>query len=215
MEMNLNLGSGPYYVDGWINYDKSPNIVLSKFPKFKHILNSLNILNDSQAIQWDSRIKYLDIRKLSFPEKTVDNIYLSHVLEHLYYEEALTILNNCFVALKIGGLIRICSPDYDRFIAKYLSEKEINELEAATNFNDSLLSYPKGRPSFFGKYLRNNSGHVHYWHPFRSQIHQMLIKSGFSDLSDETFRIGKIPNIELLEFRDENSFYVEARKLHT
>jgi len=210
----INLGSGPHYVGGWINFDKSPNIFLIKFPKFKQVLNFLNVLNDSQSIQWDSRIKYLDIRKMSFPERSVDNFYLSHVFEHLYYNEAKELFYKCFVSLKIGGLIKINSPDYGEFIAKYLTEQKINELETATNFNDSLLSHPQNRQSFVEKYIKNISGHVHYWHPFRSQIHHMLINSGFSDLRDEIFGIGQIPNIEILEFRSENSFNIEARKSH-
>ena len=212
MEININLGSGPQYVDSWINYDKSPNILLSKFSKLKRMLFSLNLLNDSQALYWDPRVKYADIRKIKFPDNSVDNFYLSHVLEHVYFDEAAQILRKCFLSLKKGGVLRICSPDYEKYILKYIQESKINELEASSNFNDSLLSYPKNRPSLVASLISKRSGHIHYWHPFKSQLVHLLFDSGFSKVEIRTFRKGVIPSINEIETRSEFSFYLEAFK---
>ena len=210
--MNVNLGSGPHYVDGWVCYDKSPNIFLSKFPFLKKSLSSLKIINDAQIISWDPRIKYGDVRVLRFPDNSIKNFYMSHVLEHVYFEEARQILSNCYKALEKNGTLRICSPDYESFILKYIQEATSDKVSAANNFRASLLSHPARRPSTLKKFLNSQAGHIHFWHPFKEQMLEILNEIGYTNVMLKSFQEGTIWKIDEVELRGENSFYIEASK---
>lgn len=176
------------------------------------MLATFKIINSSQSISWDSRIKYADVRSLKLPDNSVRNFYLSHVLEHVYYEEARQILNNCYNALEIGGTLRICSPDYESFILKYIQECTIDKFSAANNFRAALLSHPADRPSLLRKFLNSRSGHIHYWHPFKEQLQEMLLEIGYTNIYLKTFQEGTIWKIKQIELRSDNSFYIEASK---
>ncbi|MDX9696164.1 MAG: hypothetical protein RBT49_10285 [Bacteroidales bacterium] len=71
-------------------------------------------------------IETLDITKdkdfnFLFKEKSIDNILLEHVVEHLLYEEFVTFLTIVKKYLKHGGNIRIAVPDKNH-PSKYVQE---------------------------------------------------------------------------------------------
>lgn len=210
--MKINLGSGPKHHDGWVEFDSSLNILLSKFSRIKSFLIRLNLLNPSQSVAWDPEIIRANIIKLQFKENSISSAYLSHVLEHVYRSESQQILKNIYFGLKPGGVLRICSPDYDAFITKYLNEKSSNFLEAANSFEKSLLSYPESRPTNWGKIRRILGGHTHFWHPFVPQLEEQLRVAGFKQVNQFTFKEGNMDGISEVEYRDDNSFFLEARK---
>jgi predicted SAM-dependent methyltransferase len=210
--MNINLGSGPTHIDGWIEYDSSINIWLSRIPYLKKFLLKLGVLRISHELEWHPDVKKANIINLKFPENSVSNFYLSHVLEHVYRQESQKILINIFQGLSPGGIVRICSPDYSAFILNYIKAKDANELSAANAFEDSLLSYPASRPRGFDKIRRKFGGHIHYWHPFKCQIIEQLTVAGFTEITQHEFRNGNLLDINSVEQRSDNSFYLEARK---
>jgi predicted SAM-dependent methyltransferase len=210
--MNVNLGSGPTHYDGWIEYDGSLNILLSRLPMVKRFLLRLGLLNSSHQINWDRQIKRANIVNLEFAPNSISNFYLSHVLEHVYVRESQKILVNVYSGLKPGGLVRICSPDYDKIISKYLIEKTQDELLAANTFEESLLSHPQVRPSGIEKIRRSLGGHIHYWHPFKTQLINQLRVAGFENITEHEYKSGNMDGIAQVETRSDNSFYLEARK---
>lgn len=83
MGININLGCGNNPQDGYINYDKYPI---------------------------DDRVKYIDLNVLPLPFKdnSVDEILLSHVLEHLFYPYE--VIMECYRILKKGGVLYVNLP---------------------------------------------------------------------------------------------------------
>jgi prepilin-type processing-associated H-X9-DG protein len=67
---------------------------------------------------------WLDLRRgLPFPSETVDCIYASHVLEHLYWRELLGILRESFRVLKTDGWMRVLVPSLELAVAAYVNSE--------------------------------------------------------------------------------------------
>lgn len=94
-QVNLNIGAGRYEIEGF----KSLDIYTPHYYKNK----------DSFLKQ---RIEY-DIRTSSIPFKdnSVDNIYISHVLEHVENKYVINFIKESFRVLKKRGVLRIACPD--------------------------------------------------------------------------------------------------------
>ena len=60
---------------------------------------------------------------LPFPANTFDYVYSSHVLEHLYEEEVVTLLKECVRVLGPGGVLRFVVPDVQAIVRQYLDLK--------------------------------------------------------------------------------------------
>lgn len=122
-------------------------------------------------------------------------------------------MRRLYGALKQGGKVRICSPDYEAFVEKLNKNLKKDPLLAAIEFHHDLLSHPLLRPSIKKKLLMRFTGHVHHWYPFSFLIESMLKSVGFKCITFHTFRSGTFPDLEKIENRDKASFYVEAVKL--
>lgn len=104
--MKMNLGSfQDMFYDGWVNVDI---IDLSKFAKEQAY----------HFIQYDVT-KGLPVRE----NNTVDIIMSNHLIEHITREEGKKLLQNCYNALKKGGIIRFSTPDTRLVTQKYLDGK--------------------------------------------------------------------------------------------
>ena len=94
-KINLNIGAGGYVIDGFKSLD-----LYSKhyYPSKEKFLNE--------------RVEY-DLRNDSIPysDSTVDNIYISHVIEHIEDKFVIKFINESYRVLKKGGVLRIVCPD--------------------------------------------------------------------------------------------------------
>lgn len=89
--LQLHIGSGPYVLDGWINLDVFPAQL------------STNVL-------WG----------LPFVDGQCRHVFLSHLLEHLFYPtDALALLQDIHRILEPGGVVRIVVPDIAQCIQAY------------------------------------------------------------------------------------------------
>jgi len=82
-KVKINFGCGNNPLIGYVNYDKFPI---------------------------DERVKYIDLNNLPllFPNNSVDEILLSHVLEHL--TDPYGVVLECYRILKPGGVLRVNLP---------------------------------------------------------------------------------------------------------
>ena len=68
-----------------------------------------------------------DVRALPFADNTVDEIRASHVLEHISYTEAESVVRHWASILKPGGWLKVAVPDFD-LITKWYSEGRGSEM---------------------------------------------------------------------------------------
>jgi predicted SAM-dependent methyltransferase len=86
-DLHVHLGSGPHYIDGMVNVEG-------------------NILRKKDL--------WLDLRiGLPFPTGSVAFIYCSHMLEHLFPEDAVNLLNEMRRVLKPDGVCRLAVPSVE------------------------------------------------------------------------------------------------------
>jgi len=91
--IKINVGSGDWEKPGWINLDY-PSEHYSKVQK-KHKIIPYDIRNDA----------------LPFNSRTISAIYTSHVIEHIEDIHVQHLFDECYRALKLGGVLRIVCPD--------------------------------------------------------------------------------------------------------
>lgn len=107
--LRLHLGCGEQYLEGYINID---------FPQK---------LNPIQKVKADY---YEDITKLDFPCGTVDEIRLHHVFEHFDYVTSIILLIKWYEWLKVGGILRIETPDLEGCAQVILSSNSLRNKQA-------------------------------------------------------------------------------------
>ena len=121
-KLNLNIGAGSYHINGFVSLD----IVTEHY----------------QERQKQSFEKY-DIRSdlMPYQDSTVDNIYVSHVLEHIEKKYTKVFFSEAYRVLKKNGVMRICVPD-GKFLFKASKIKNSNYWEwrgNEKNDEDSLF----------------------------------------------------------------------------
>jgi hypothetical protein len=107
--VRLNLGCGPFPLDGFINVDQ-----------FEHVEPDL----------------LCDVLDLPYKPGTVDEIYAGHLLEHFHFEDGKKALAYWFSLLKPGGKIAVTVPDYDFLVKKYC---ENPNPDALIEFNNLFI----------------------------------------------------------------------------
>ena len=90
--LNLNIGSGDYHITDFVSLDL-----------------------DSERYHANDKNSFInfDIRKdlLPYADSKVNNIYISHVIEHIENTYIENLFHECFRVLKKGGVLRISTPD--------------------------------------------------------------------------------------------------------
>lgn len=84
--MNLNLGCGDRYAEGWVNVD---------LPDMPHRV--------------DQRVDLLG--ELPWPERSIQCVYAGHVLEHLHKDDAYSLVARLLPLMRHNGAIMLVGPD--------------------------------------------------------------------------------------------------------
>lgn len=67
-------------------------------------------------------VKYTNIVKLPFDDKTVDVIYASHVISYFDRQEVNDVLKEWNRVLKTGGILRLAVPDFKSMATLYVNQ---------------------------------------------------------------------------------------------
>jgi predicted SAM-dependent methyltransferase len=207
--LRINLGSGGRAVPGWVCIDRSPNVLLSRFPSVKRAFSRVGILSEAHMTAWDPTVKRHDIRSLPYPDGSVDAVYSSHALEHIYLDEARQVLADSARVLRSGGMIRIALPDATVIARRFLNSAD--DPAAGREYNDALLAHPTMRRRGIQRIVGGAGGHVHRWQPTAPMVKQMLEQARFSDVRGCNYKSGDFPDLDTIETRPE-SFFLEAVK---
>jgi len=208
----VNLGCGTTVLEDWINIDGSFNAYISKFPLIRNFLFKIGLIpSDIYDITWPHNIIVRDVRKkFPFKDDSIDYIYSSHLIEHLTKDQANKMLEECFRVLKIGGLIRIATPDLEILTRKYIDDLE-NKIShcPSEKFLDILGVFQNKESSLLIKIFDHSQ---HKWIYDYNSIYILLDSIGFSKIEKKSYQEGQMPNIEFLDNRPDQSLYVEAVK---
>lgn len=195
--MLLNLGCGPEVQSSrWIDIDGSWNLRVQSSWWGRMIFP---FVARHSEYMWPTHIRWMDItRGLPFADSSVDAVYASHVLEHLYRSDALQLLTECRRILKPRGVIRLVLPDLKTMAASYLQDARS---DAAVYFNQQLLMREANGPTgSFGRLKMLLADH--HTHKFMYDVpllQQDLMEAGFRDVSEHTYLDSRIPEINEVE----------------
>ena len=91
--LRLNVGSGPNYLEGWVNLDACDS--------FKR---------DRAVMLPDDKLIFV------FGKSCVDEIFMADVMEHFYRWDGIEVLKDFFEVLVPGGKVKIVTPDLEKLI---------------------------------------------------------------------------------------------------
>jgi predicted SAM-dependent methyltransferase len=200
--VKINVGSGLFVAEGWINIDTSLNAFFAKAPLF--LLQSLYPITGSHHIV--SCGDYISILKnhtflfhnveygLPFPAESVDYIYSSHFLEHLFREDAFSFLRECFRVIKKTGVLRLCVPDLEYAVSLY----QVGRKQKALSFFFATASAPYPARH---KYLYDYE-----------LLKGLLEELGFAKVQRCAYGQGAVPDLQKLDNRPDETLFVEAHK---
>ena len=164
--------------------------MMDRIPLAAWISWKLNVINKEQY-GWHQRRLFRFVRygnvahKLRFQNESVDFIYSSHLLEHIYPNDCINFLKECRRILKPGGTMRHCFPDWD---------------SARKSVSFDQLGFPKTKKDRI----------AHHWLWTTSEIQNLLQEMGFHDVARCKFQEGDFPDVTLIEKK--NGSVIQAVK---
>lgn len=206
-DVRVNLGCGLNAPDGWINIDRSISLTLDRLAPLKSLLYRIGLLQDEHMVDWPRNIRRIDARKgLPFARGSVAAIYSSHMLEHLYLDEARDVMRECRRILHGGGRIRLALPDAEVWARRLLEGGGDGTTDPGLEFNKQLKAYPFQPPTLRDRLLDLVRASPHRWQPTSSLVKTLLLEAGFSDVTEQEFLRGDFPDLASVEHRSESLF---------
>jgi predicted SAM-dependent methyltransferase len=149
-------------------------------------------------INWDLR------NGMPFDNDTIDEIYSSHLFEHLTFNEASVLFDECKRVLKPHGVFSICVPNSKRYIDAYFNKDQDFWKNEQPDF--LINAYNKTTLIDYINYIAYMDGHHKYMFDEENLVY-ILISHGFKNVKVRDFDI----NIDMLD-RDFESIYAIANK---
>lgn len=208
VEVRVQLGCGPGELPGgWIHTDGSWNARLSQYPRLRRIIERLHVLPGSWLeVRFSPAVLVHDLRRpLPFDDGTVSAIYGSHVLEHLYHDDAMRLLRESYRVLQPGGVVRWVVPDLKAIVEEYEgggpfidTADHLKEMSRAELMNHRLGFRPLVRPSgnvLMRLYAALNDFHLHKFMWDEESLILHLARAGFADLLRMDLHVSRIEGI--------------------
>lgn len=201
--VKVNVGAGIEVAPGWINLDGSLHALASRWPRpvlprlYRRAGSVRRNMDEAEYIRrlTNHTFVFHDLRYgLPFDAGTVDFIFCSHVLEHFVREDAARLVREAYRVLKPGGYVRIAVPDLRQAFELYQKGRRAEALEY-----------------FFPENGGNDFSMHRYMYDFEL-MRDMLVTEGFEQVEQRGYREGRVPDLELLDNRPEQSLFVEALK---
>ncbi len=201
--LKVNLGAGLCVAPGWIHVDGSIHAMCATWPA--PLLRRLH-RHSTECRRTHSEEQYFRVVRqhrfvhhgleygVPFDDGTVDFIYSSHMLEHLFKDDAEALLRDAHRALRAGGRIRVAVPDLDYAVTLY--QRGAKEDALAFFFSANRASYLHPH---------------HYMYDF-DLLGRLLSSAGFVGIEQYAYRKGRVPDVEVLDNRPEETLFVEATK---
>ena len=180
----LNIGSGPAVAPGWISIDGSWQARFAGRPMAARVVS---LLTGRQVGHWPAGIRCLDIRRgLPFADSSASVVYSSHMIEHLFRDEAGAFLRDALRVLVPGGICRVIVPDMRSMVQWYVERNGAAPANDETPRSDRLMemlgvSSPSAPPrSILGAYRHLTDFDRHKWMYDEPGLIALFRKSGFA-----------------------------------
>jgi predicted SAM-dependent methyltransferase len=207
----LHLGCGSVTPDEWINVDGSWNARIEKHRMLSRALRRSGLVSERAAhASWSSDILIHDVRKpLPFPSDRFSAVYASHLLEHLYHDEAQRLLADCRRVLHRGGILRVVVPDLRAITQQYfdgIADWETKGLRSekypADLMNERMLFRDKNAPGgnvLYKAYSLILDFHSHKWMYDCQSLIGHVQEAGFKNVNERGFLDSDIQQIAEVE----------------
>ena len=209
----VNVGCGPTgQIEGFINLDNSPSIIIAKIPILKWLLLKFGILTKGQYnSKWSNVFRYDVTRGLPFENQTVIKIYTSHFIEHIPQKKGVKFFKECQRVLQPNGVIRIVVPDLLTYAENYV--KETKKLLAKSPFSKDRSIHDNFLITIYGAYLkRKRFGAEHCYMYDLPTLMSILSYIGFRNIKEFSYQVGDDDELSFYDSRKSNSLYIEAQK---
>ena len=201
--VKVNLGSGLHVAPGWINVDSSLKTLLARLPQFAlrrayrlATVGDTHSRDEFVALLRDHRFVFHNLKYgIPFRDSSVDFIFSSHALHHLYREEALALIREAIRVLKPGGTMRITVPDLEAIVALYLEGRREQALEYL----------------FYSKEPRSNLSRRCYQYDF-VLLKRLMEEAGVRNVRRCKFREGRVPDLDQLDRLPHETLFVEGER---
>jgi len=209
----VNFGCGQTPTMGWLNFDNSMSVRLSAWPRpVVSALRRLGVVSSRQNEMIEACRRYGtrpgDARKrIPMPDRSLDVLYSSHMLEHLEREGARCFLVEARRVLRPGGILRLAVPDLRVFVQDYIETGDGDRFVTRTHLTKDERASLIGRL----RYLVVGERH-HQWLYDSHSLPKLLEEVGFKSpkvLAPGETTIPDPGNLNLRE-REDESLYVEA-----
>jgi SAM-dependent methyltransferase len=194
----LQLGAFDQAVDGWLNTDVTPHLMVARVPGLAGLLHAVGVIDDVRYEAHRSgafrAVGYLNVaHRFPYPDGSFCCVYASHLLEHLHPDIAERCLRETRRVLTRGGVLRLAVPDLDQLVAAY----------DPADPGAFLWGIYQGRGSDAKRTAR------HWWHYNGGSLEALLRSCGYRDVQRCAFREGHCPDLDRLETR-RWSLFMEA-----
>lgn len=201
--VRLNLGCGLAVAPGWLNVDGSLNALVANMPPAMHGLvyrltgaRQYYAEQEYRRLLSEHKFMHHDLASgIPLTDGVADCIFSSHFLEHLFRKDADHLLRECYRVLKPGGILRISVPDLEYAVSLYAADEKEKMLRNYFFVDDDDSYYARH------KYMYDYA-----------MLESQLTGIGFAEVARCQYRQGRVPDIEILDNRPEESLFVEAVK---
>lgn len=208
----LNVASGVFVMDDYINIDNSPFLMLAPYYSFlKFFLKKKHRDRVNEFVQARKKTTLIraDCREpLPFEESSVDHIFCSHFLEHMYRDDAVKVLDGFFRILKNDGTLHVVVPDIAVYVNNYNAKQDADDFMESTT-----LSWPK-RPSLLFRLFSSVGGFglTHLWMYDKRSLSKLLVEAGFTLVAQQEVPSPTIESYKMVEGIQDVSLHLAAIK---
>jgi predicted SAM-dependent methyltransferase len=127
------------------------------------------------------------------------------VIEHVSKDDAHYLLKECHRVLQPGGVLRLSTPDAEKFLRSYVGDGEFLRHPGFSRPIDTLIDR-------VNEMMRE--GGQHLWSYDAELLTFMLVEAGFSSITGQSYGVSLHPHMQGIDFdaRAFESLYLEAVK---
>lgn len=185
--LRVNLCCGANLLPGYVNLDANP---------------PADILLD------------LDERLLPFPDASVSHLVCISAINYLTRERATEVVADVHRVLVPGGIARFAVQDLRQLVSNYLEDDEAFYFEKLPDGRDRFPGATFGdKLNEFFVGFRAGAKRCRHVYDFES-LGLLFNRAGFHSIQRMEYRESAIPNIEAIDNRPEQMFFLEAVKSH-